>query len=90
MSMTLIDFAKQFADSKLNADDFADKYISLWKVERDSNKQEKDTDIVSECCSSIFVSADCYNPESDRDDYELDEAGLRKEVKNTLEKFKLL
>ncbi|MBF7957856.1 colicin immunity domain-containing protein [Rahnella victoriana] len=90
MSMTLIDFAKQFAESTLNADNFADEYIRLWKVERDSNNQEKDTDIVSECCSSIFVVADCYNPEADRDDYELDEATLRIEVKALLEKSNLL
>lgn len=90
MSIKLIDFAKQFVESKVNADNFADKYMELWRVERDSDNTEKDSEAVSECCSSIFVIADCYNPESDRDDYELDEAGLRGEVKATLEKFKLL
>jgi len=90
MSIKLIDFAKKFVDSKINADEFADKYISLWRVERDSNNREKDSDIVSESCSSIFVVADCYNPEFDRDDYELDEVGLRGEVRSILEKFKFL
>lgn len=90
MSMKLIDFAKQFVESKVSADNFADKYIDLWRAERDSDKKEKDSETVSECCSSVFVIADCYNPESDRDDYELDEVGLRKEVKAILEKFKLL
>ncbi len=34
--------------------------------------------------------AERFEPEADRTDYELDESGLRKEVKDTLEKFKLL
>ncbi|WP_230554822.1 colicin immunity domain-containing protein [Serratia plymuthica] len=49
-----------------------------------------DGEEVDEASSSIFCLADCYNPEPDRDDYELDEAELRKEVKAILEKFNLL
>ena len=52
-------------------------------------KLKDDDDNVSECASSIFVLADCYNPDFDRRESELDEDGLKREVKATLEKFKL-
>ncbi|MFN2994975.1 colicin immunity domain-containing protein [Serratia plymuthica] len=58
--------------------------------EGDANKLTIDGEEVDEASSSIFCLADCYNPEPDRDDYELDEAELRKEVKAILEKFNLL
>lgn len=37
----------------------------------------------------MSILADCYNPDLDRRKSELDEAGLRAEVKATLSKFKL-
>ncbi|CAI1965401.1 Microcin-D immunity protein [Serratia entomophila] len=90
MSIQLINFAKEFVAAKVSADRFSDPYMKKWKAERDSGISKKDSDAISECCSSIFVLADCYNPESDRRESEVDEAGLRKEVKAILEKFKLL
>ncbi|MEQ5055900.1 colicin immunity domain-containing protein [Klebsiella michiganensis] len=42
------------------------------------------------CAGELFIIADCFNPEPDRESYELDETGLRNEVKATLEKFHLL
>ncbi|MCU1790157.1 colicin-D [Pectobacterium polaris] len=90
MSNKLIDFARGFVESKMNADDFSDSYILMWKEERDANRLSIDGKEVDEASSSIFCLADCYNPESDRDNYEFDEVSLRKEIKATLEKFKLL
>ncbi|UYA60186.1 hypothetical protein NAL19_2032 [Pectobacterium sp. F1-1] len=90
MSNKLIDFARSFVESKINADNFSDSYILMWKEERDANRLSIDGKEVDEASSSIFCLADCYNPESDRDNYEFDEASLRKEIKATLEKFKLL
>ncbi|MDQ0125830.1 hypothetical protein J2W17_004800 [Pseudomonas lini] len=89
MSLELINFAKQFVAGDLSAGTFADPYISKWSDERDANKLKDDDDNVSECASSIFVLADCYNPDFDRRESELDEDGLKCEVKATLEKFKL-
>lgn len=89
MSLELISFARQFAGGSLSAEAFADPYISKWNDERDANKLKDDDDNLSECASSIFVLADSYNPDLDRRVSELDEEGLRSEVKATLEKFKL-
>ncbi|CAI0773498.1 Microcin-D immunity protein [Serratia entomophila] len=90
MSKKLTDLAKEFVSSSIDANKFADPYISMWKAERDMGKLSIDGKDVDEASSTIFCLADCYNPDSDRENYELDEAGLRKEVKATLEKFKLL
>lgn len=90
MSLALISFAKQFAGGDISAEAFADPYIAKWSDERDANKLKDDTDNVSECASSIFILADCYNPDPDRRESELDEEGLRKEVKATLERFTLI
>ena len=90
MSLALISFAKQFVDGGISAEAFADPYIAKWSDERDANKLKDDADNVSECASSIFILADCYNPDSDRRESELDEEGLRKEVKATLERFTLI
>lgn len=89
MSLELINFAKQFADGSLSAEAFADPYITKWSDERDANKLIDDDDNVSTCASSTFVLADCYNADFDRRASELDENGLRGEVKATLEKFNL-
>lgn len=89
MSLELIQLAKKFADGGLSANAFADPYIAKWSAERDANKLKDDNANVSECASTIFILADCYNPDLDRRKSELDEAGLKAEVKATLSKFKL-
>ncbi|WP_172911774.1 colicin immunity domain-containing protein [Escherichia coli] len=85
--MKIIELGKEFLDKKISADKFAEDIVverrKLYGVE-EPNKD------VSQCGGELFIIADCYNPEPDRDSYELDESGLRKEVKATLEKFKLL
>ena len=85
--MKLIDLGKEFLEKKISADKFVEDIVverrKLYGVE-EPNKD------VSQCGGELFIIADCYNPEADRDSYELDESGLRKEVKATLEKFKLL
>lgn len=85
--MKLIELGKEFLDKKISADKFAEDIVverrKLYGVE-EPNKD------VSQCGGELFIIADCYNPDPDRDSYELDESGLRKEVKATLEKFKLL
>lgn len=87
MSVELIHFAQEFVKGVLSAEEFADPYIAMWSTERDTNKLQEDDDGLSECASSIFILADCFNPELDRWSSELDEDGLRMEVKGMLEKF---
>ncbi|MFS7162743.1 colicin immunity domain-containing protein [Serratia proteamaculans] len=90
MSKKLIDFAKKFTTSSINANTFSETYILMWKEERDTGKLTIDGKDVDEASSTIFCLADIYNPAPDRDDYELDEGSLKKEVMATLEKLNLI
>lgn len=88
MSIVLSKFAESFVNERLTADIFADAYMELWKIERDLDLASKDSGILSQVNSTIFLMADLYNPESDREDYEFDEDKLRLNVKLELDKLK--
>ncbi|WP_174333166.1 colicin immunity domain-containing protein [Serratia fonticola] len=85
--MKLIELGRDFLNKKISAEKFV---VDIVVERRRLYGVEEPNKAVNQCSGELFIIADCYNPESDRDDYELDEAGLRKEVKATLEKFKLL
>ena len=89
MSITVLALARSFSTERLTADEFSNAYMELWKFERDNNLLQKDESGLSECLSSIFCIADLYNPEPDREEYELDEEQLRVKVVELIEKFKL-
>ncbi|EHI9271109.1 colicin immunity protein [Vibrio vulnificus] len=89
MSITVLALAKSFSTERLSADEFSNAYMELWKFERDSNLLQEDESSLSECLSSIFCMADLYNPEPDREEYELDEEQFRVKVVELIEKFKL-
>ena len=89
MNVTILEFARSFVNERLLADEFANAYMELWKIERDNNVLQEYEGNVDECLSSIFCVADIYNPNSDRDDYELDEDKLRAEVKRLMEQYRL-
>ncbi|ELY1865295.1 colicin immunity domain-containing protein [Serratia sp. CY81489] len=85
--MSIIELAKNFLASKVTAIQFSEQIC----VERRKLYGVKDQDKnVLNCGEELFMVAERFEPEADRADYELDESGLRKEVKATLEKFKLL
>ncbi|MGR7482670.1 colicin immunity domain-containing protein [Klebsiella aerogenes] len=85
--MKLIELGREFLKNNVTADEFVDGII---KERRALYGTEEDNKDINHCGGELFIIADCYNPESDRDSYELDEVGLRREVKSTLEKFNLL
>lgn len=86
MSDQLYEFARRFAAGEIPAEAFADPFMERWKQERDSapDADVRDSDEVSESLSTIFCLADLYNPEAEREEYELDESGLRSEVRKAL------
>ena len=84
MTIQLYEFAKRFVAGEIPADDFADPFMEKWKRERDAVSDIGDSDEISERLSSIFCLADLYNPNADREDYELDESALRSEVRKKL------
>ncbi|TNL02216.1 colicin-D [Kosakonia cowanii] len=85
--MAIIELAKKFLDSKVTAIQFSEDIC----VERRKLYGVKDQDKnVLNCGEELFMIAERFEPEADRADYELDESGLKREVKATLEKFKLV
>ncbi|GKX58675.1 colicin immunity protein [Leminorella grimontii] len=77
----IFEFAKSFVNERLSAEIFSEAYIELWRIERDLGLLIKDEDTLSKCLSSIFCLADSYNPDSDREKYELDSDQLYSQVK---------
>lgn len=80
MSLTVLALAKSFVSERLSADQFSDAYIEIWKFEGESGLLQKDEPKLNGCLSSIFCLADLYNPEPDREEYELDENQLREKI----------
>ncbi len=90
MSATLLEFARAFTNEKLTADQFADAYMVLWKIERDSTLTLEDPPGLSEFLSRTFIAADAYDPDPDtRLEGEIDEKQLRQEVRELIEKLSL-
>ncbi|QMV53026.1 colicin immunity domain-containing protein [Ewingella americana] len=87
MSFVVLEFAKSFVRGRLNGTVFTEAYSELWRIERDSGLTLKDEDKLSECLSSIFCLADLYNPEPDREDYELDEEQLRDQISKLVDEL---
>lgn len=81
MSILIYKLTKSFANERLSADEFVNAYMELWRIERDNKQLSQDSQDLSEYLSSVFCLADSYNPEDDRDDYEVDENGLREQIK---------
>lgn len=84
MSITLLDFAKSFVKGRLSAEVFSEAYCELWIIERDNDLILQDEKALSECLSSIFCLADLYNPDFDREEYELNDKQLQSEVKKLI------
>jgi hypothetical protein len=84
MSESLLELVKSFMEKEVSADRFSRSYMELWKVERDTYLLQKDDKTLSQCLSSIFCLADLYNPDPDRESYELDENLLRARISELL------
>ncbi|PSH23701.1 hypothetical protein B7R74_02275 [Yersinia pseudotuberculosis] len=59
-------------------------------MERDQRISLKENEKLSECLSSIFCLADLYNPDSDREEYELDDKQLYDQVLQLINKLRRL
>lgn len=85
--MAIIELAKSFLTSEVTALQFSENICIERRKLYGVKEQEKN---ILNCGEELFMVAELFNPDTDKADYELDEQGLRKEVKATLEKFKLL
>lgn len=87
MSLIALEFAKSFVNGGITAQVFAEAYIELYRIERDNGLLLKDEDSVSECLSTIFCLADLYNPDSDKEEYELNDKQLIEQIEQELKKL---
>lgn len=87
MSLIVLEFAKSFVNGRITAQVFAEAYIELYRIERDNGLLLKDEDSVSECLSTIFCLADLYNPDSDKEEYELNDKQLIEQIEQELKKL---
>lgn len=90
MSEKLLASAKTYLNSRSNSELFVHEFIVQWKRERDSGESRLDSPKVSEVLSSIFCLTDLFNPNDDRESYELDEEKLRSEIGKLIEQAGLL
>lgn len=88
--MRLIELAKQLVSSEITAAYYELEYLAIWREEGKAGLLAQDPKTLGECASTLFILADCYNPDPDRHDSELDEEGLKQEVEATLRKFDFL
>ncbi|MEQ0077187.1 colicin immunity domain-containing protein [Klebsiella sp. CN_Kp116] len=85
--LKLIELGRDFLNKKISVNEFVSNIVIARRESYGSEDANKD---INHCAGELFIIADCFNPEPDRESYELDETGLRNEVKATLEKFHLL
>ncbi|EFG3728033.1 colicin-D [Escherichia coli] len=84
--MAMIDLAKLFLASKITAIEFSERIC----VERRRLYGVKDlSPNILNCGEELFMAAERFDPDADRADYEIDDNGLKVEVRSILEKFKL-
>ncbi|WP_035061207.1 colicin immunity domain-containing protein [Andreprevotia chitinilytica] len=90
MSQDLLIFVKNYLTEGGDPGEFVDNYAGRWKKERDNGLGGQDNETLSEVLSTIFCLADLFNPEEDREDYEIDEAELRKKMEEVLSEARFL
>lgn len=84
MSVELLDCSRQFVCGKIETGKFVDTFTEKWRHERDLGLLEVDPPNINSALSTIFCLVDLYNPEADREEYELDSAELLNRVANVL------
>lgn len=90
MSMELINLAVKLVREELTADEFETQFLHTWRDEGNAGMLSKDSKAVGECASELFILADCYTSDSTRRESELSPFGLKKEVEQTLKKYKFI
>jgi hypothetical protein len=87
MSQSLKNYIDCFISGDIEADNFADSYMMKWKAERDNNLLMQDDENLSELLSSVFCLSDMYNPDDDRDEYELSDEQLWDEISKLMASY---
>lgn len=85
MSVSALALAKSFVSGRLDADEFANAFMEVWRYERDASILINDGDELNQCLSTIFCLADIYNSDEDKEEYELDQAQLRSKISDVID-----
>lgn len=88
--MTLLNFTKAYVAERIDTNCFVNAYIELWRIERDLGLSIMDEEKLNLFLSSIFYMVDLYNPESEKEEYEFNDAELFSKVSEELELFESL
>ncbi len=87
MSNVLLEFSKSFIKGRIDSECFSACFQELWMIERDTGISHEDDVELSEFLSTTFCLADLYNPDDDKEEYELDSVELKNEVRELFDKY---
>ncbi len=73
----MVAYAISFVKGEIDAETYYQGFLDLYYAEKAANINYPE--------QAIFCVNEVYNPNDDRLDYELDETGLRKQIKQVLE-----
>ena len=76
--------AKVFVNGQFHPEAFVSSYQKHWKQERDLSLLQKDDPKLCECLSSIFCLTDLFNPDNDKESYEINGQKLKSEIRKLL------
>lgn len=74
-----------FLARELSAPEFEQRYTSLWRIARDQGQFSLINDETARVFDKVFTALDCYCEDSTlREEKDLDETSLRREVKQAV------
>lgn len=82
-----MELISNFLEERLDGQSFSNKFIDDWRSLGKTGDVLKINSDLSEALSTIFCFADLFNPNEDRDSYELNEKQLRIKVEEAIRKF---
>ncbi|MRT56576.1 colicin-D [Enterobacteriaceae bacterium RIT693] len=85
--MAIIELSRNFLASKVTAIQFSEDICA--ERRKLYGLKDQDQNLLN-CGEELFMAAELFEADTDRADYELDEVELKREVKDILEKFKLI
>lgn len=89
LDVVFLRFIESYLNGRMSAEVFSVAYIELWRIRRDEGKMAtKGSYEFGGCIDSIFISADYYDPNPDREEYAFNESQLREDVIKMLNDYK--
>lgn len=71
--LKLIELGRDSLNRKISVNEFVSNIVIARRESYGSEEANKDID---HCAGELFIIADCFNPEPDRESYELDDVSI--------------